>query len=269
MTRSIRLTYQTTICLLAMCLVAPVAAGSAKFQPNDRQRAEALWELAITAKGGRQRLHKVESLAISYEETTKNILGVVVHRGHVEHLYVFPGKAWIWDDGLPPPFRLTVIMINLERDQRCVVRQGSDSPRCSQAKQPGASQANDLISQAQFVYLMETAWVTPVPYSVTKDKLGGRSVDVLHTRFADQRIDYYLDAKTHLAMRVAVFHGNRDSSGVKFDFSHYESLGGIQMPRKQKNGEIAFELNPMFGEEIFKGPPVIGRGPKAWRKLEN
>ncbi|MEO8436471.1 MAG: hypothetical protein ABI596_16355, partial [Pyrinomonadaceae bacterium] len=133
----------------------------------------------------------------------------------------------------------------------------------------GPSQTNDLISQAQFVYLMETRWVRPVPYSLTRDKIGGRSVDVLHTRFADQRIDYYLDGKTHRAMRVTVFYGNRSSASLKFDFSQYENLGGIQMPRKQKNGEIAFELNPVFDEEVFTRPPAIGRGPQAWRKLEN
>jgi hypothetical protein len=259
----------SALCLLAFTFTSPLIGHAVTFSQNDRQQAEALWEAAVAAKGGRERLHKVESLVVSYDETVRNFLGVVVHRGLIEELYVFPDKYWGWNDGLPPPFRLTVTMLNVEREQRCVARQGSDKALCSSPKQSGPSPPNERISEAQYLYLMETRWVRPVPYSVTKDRIGSRSLDVLHTRFENKRIDYYLDRKTHLAQRVAVFYGNRERETFKIDLSEYENMGGIQMPRKQKNGKISFELNPMFDEEVFTRPPSIGRGPQAWRKLEN
>src|SRR6185503_12915627 len=85
------------------------------FQESQRARdARALWEQAIIAKGGRDQLYRVNSLVLSYRETVRNFLGIAVHSGIVERLYVFPDKSWGWDDGLPPPFRLSIQSVDLE-----------------------------------------------------------------------------------------------------------------------------------------------------------
>src|SRR4051812_47867497 len=107
----------TCICfLIPLVLSYPqitTVAEQSKADEESKQNAQALWEQAVAAKGGRERLHDVNSLVIFYQQTVRNVLGTVVHRGLVERLYVFPDKSWSWDDGLPPPFHLTVSMYNL------------------------------------------------------------------------------------------------------------------------------------------------------------
>ena len=239
--------------------------GATALDDLDHGKAQALWETAIAAKGGRNRLYEVKSLVISYEETARNFLGLVVHRGLVERLYVFPARSWSWDDGLPPPFSLSVSVLDADRNQRCIIYQDASKATCRAAK-IGPSPANEGILLIQHLYLMETIWVRPNPYAVTNARMGGEPVDVLQTRFEDKRIDYYLDREKHLARRVVIHYGNSDRPTFSVEFSKYVDVGGIQMPGKQKKAKIAFQLNPAYDEQIFLRSPSIAAGPHAWQK---
>ena len=250
---------KTVLLFLILVLAFPAA--------NEGQDAEAsgqakiLWEQAIAAKGGREQLHQVTNLVLSYRESVRNFLGFAVHRGVVERLYVFPNKSWGWDDGLPPPFRLSTGWLDVEQNRRCSIYADSSSPICGPAKQ-GISPAGEGITQVQYLYLMETRWVKPTPISVTKEN----KVDVLHTRFENKRIDYFLDRKTHLPARVAVFYDGSDRATFMFDFSDYVTVNGIQMPGRQKRGKISFQINAPYDESIFTRSPSIEAGPKAWQR---
>ena len=253
---------------LVLCAQIAVATEQTKPQEESKQKAEALWEQAIVAKGGRERLYQVNSLVISYQETARDFLGIVVHRGLVERLYVFPDKSWSWDDGLPPLFHLTVSMSNLERNIACTMYAGDSSPKCTEPKD-WASFFNqgEGLGRAQYLYLLETKWVKPVPISVTKGSIGLKTVDVLQTRADGRIVDYYLDRKTHLPQRVVTFF---ESGRVweTYDFSDYMNVNGIKMPSVQQKGKINFQINPAYNESIFTHPPSIEAGSKAWR-LDN
>jgi len=242
----------------------PIAATKVQEAENSGQ-AKLLWEQAIAAKGGREQLHQVTNLVMSYQETVRNFLGFVVHRGVVERLYVFPNKSWSWEDGLPAPFRLSTGWLDVEQNRRCRIYAGSSSPVCGPAKQK-TSPADEGITQVQYLYLMETRWVKPAPTSVTKGNIGLKQVDVLHTRFENKRVDYFLDRKTHLPARVAVFYNDSDRATIMFDFSDYVTVNGIQMPGRQKKGKINFQINAVYDESIFTRSPSIEAGPKAWQR---
>jgi hypothetical protein len=259
----------TSFCLLTSLpfLSAQIAVVSeqTKAQEGSKQKAEALWEQAIVAKGGRERLYQVNSLVISYQETTRNSLGIVVHRGLVERLYVFPDKSWSWDDGLPPPFHLTVSMSNLERNISCTMYAGASSPKCTEPKDAASFfNQGEGLGRAQYLYLLETKWVKPVPISMTKGSIGLKTVDVVQTRVDARRVDYYLDRKTHLPQRVVTFF---ESGRVweTYNFSDYIDINGIRMPSVQKKGKINFQINPAYDVTIFTRPPSIETGPKAWQ----
>ena len=245
-----------------------LAVGASTFgrgidQPEDQTKARLLWEQAIVAKGGREQLHNVRSLVMSYEETVRNFLGIVVHRGHVERLYVFPDKSWEWDDGLPPPFRLTIRSLDIEHDVRCYFYEGAGAPTCKRVTD--SSELEESLTQIQYLYLMETKWVKPIPYDVSVERIGFKKVDVVHTRFGDKRVSYWLDRKTHLPIRVALFYGTADKPRLTIDFPEYATVAGIQMPQKQNRGRISFEINPDYDNQIFR---FLSRpaGPKAWRR---
>lgn len=247
--------------ILVLCQPRSVTAHQSP--QYNREKAQKLWEVAITAKGGRDRLREVSSLLIWYEETSRNFLGMAIHTGHVESLYVFPDKVWAWDDGLPPPFRLTVGVMDLDTDFACRVRDESKSPMCGNARKLGS---RDGIDQAQYLYLMETKWIKPTPISVRQDRIELKTVDVLETHLEDKRIIYFLNGKTHLPQRVDVFSGNSKRARLSLEFSEYVNVNGIQMPGTQKNGRMNFILNPQYDEAVFRRVPLISAGPKAWQK---
>jgi len=244
---------------LAAMLLSPIDT-TAQTDPAQHQ-ARMLWEQAITAKGGRDALYRIDSLAMWYEETARNFLGIPVHRGHVEAVYVFPGKLWSWDDGLPAPFHLTLRLLNVSQNLRCTLYEGAAKPICGSTG-PAGSSFDEGIKQVQYVYLMETKWVKPLPVNVTK----GKNVDVLHTRFENKQIDYFLDRKTHLPIRVEVFYNQSQRPTLTVHLSDYGNVSGVQMPGKQKKAEIQFEINPSIDEAVFTVAPSIEKGPQAWRK---
>jgi len=230
---------------------------------RNREQAQKLWDDAINAKGGRDRLYAVSSLLIWYEETSRNFLGIAVHRGHVERLFVFPVKLWSWDDGLPPPFHLSVDVMDLDRDFGCRVHDDLKPPMCGNARKLGSREG---IDEAQYLYLMETRWIKPIPISVRKDRIGLKTVDVLETQLEDKRILYFLNRKTHLPQRVTVFSGNSERARLSLDLSEYLSISGIQMPGKQKRGRINFLLNPQYDESVFTRPRRFRPGQKHGRR---
>lgn len=250
------------ILIITLFLATPWCADASQESQRARE-ARALWEQAIVAKGGREQLYSVNSLVLSYRETVRNFLGIPVHRGIVERLYVFPDKSWGWDDGLPRPFRLSIRSVDLERNVRCYVY-ADTTPRCDVARKAGSPSEDEGILQAQYLYLMETRWVRPIPVDVTKSK--SKAFDVLHTSLGDKRIDYFLDRKTHLPMRVAVFYGSGSKPTLTVEFSKYVTVGAIQMPSKQKKGSISFQINPPYDEGIFTRPPSLTAGPHAWKR---
>ena len=113
--------------------------------------------------------------------------------------------------------------------------------------------------------MLETKWVKPIPFNVSVERIGFKKVDVVHIRFKDKRISYWLDRKTHLPFRVALYYGTSEKPRLKFEFSNYANVAGIQMPQKQNRGRISFALNPDYDDQIFK---LLSRpsGPKAWRR---
>ena len=249
---------------LCLSLLPPAPAARAQ-EPRGERRARELWEQAVAAKGGRERLYGVSSLLMSYDETTRNFLGVVVHRGHVERLYAFPDKSWSWDDGLPPPFRLTVGLLDIERNVRCTAYKGAPAPKCGPAKQT-ASPPDEGLTQVQYLYLLETRWVKPEPFDASEERLGAKRVDVVRTRFRDKRIDYSLDRKTHLPLRVAVYYGGSERATLIVELSDYAAVDGVIMPGRQKKGRINFRLNPPYDEGVFKRPLSVEAGPHAWQR---
>ena len=198
--RTMELLKKPIICSL-LCIALNIAAASysrAHATNEERQQAETLWEQAIAAKGGRETLMGVKHLAISYDDTARNFLGIAVHRGHFEAVYAFPDKLWVWDDALPPPFGLTLRVLNISQNFRCTLYAKVAKPTCGSAT--GDHPSAEEIKEAQYLYFLETNWVKPVPVGVTRDK----KVDVVHTRFENKKIDYFLDRKTHLPVRVVV-----------------------------------------------------------------
>src|SRR6266516_2082852 len=118
------------------------------------QEAQRIWELAISAKGGRQRLDAVKNVAIS------TIGSYTTGRGkentvRTEAFFALPNKIWLWMDYRPDVFGLTIEMYNFDSRLKYVI---SSSDSRALPKAIGDSETSASHTQGLLPYLLETNW---------------------------------------------------------------------------------------------------------------
>ena len=258
------------VLLAILCLLVTNVNASARFGPQESTREEArrLWEQAIAAKGGRERLYEVGNMEVSARAQFKKDL---FHSGELrfEDFYVFPSKHWSWSDeratGL---FPLAVEWVDLERSLAYLTY--ADDPE-SPRKGAITPFKSSFFIKTQLVYLMETPWLKPVPVKTRTEHIGFKKVDVVETSVERDRVDYYLDRTTHLPVRVVTHYASKNETGLTrtYVLEEYKEVNGIQMPHtvnaqglKQR---VTYQINVPYNKELFECPPTIEAGPDAWR----
>lgn len=223
------------VCLAAGLVLASGAraqspAGQAE---AERERAKALWEEAVRAKGGRERLHSVQNLQVS------STVLVDAPRGgglmEAERLYAMPGKVWLHEftPHSADPF-LEATVINLDRGL-CLITFSparGDVPErsfCTPTTWPAR------LVQDPIIYLLETKWVQPVPVRARVEGKGDKQVDIVETEVGGQRVDFYLDRKTRLPTKIVMdeYYGDprlTSRMGLSVKLRDYHNVEGIQMP---------------------------------------
>ena len=217
---------------LTICIPARGAAQSV--DPN-HERAVALWEEAVRAKGGRERLHKIENFLIS------STLDVRTQKRstetETERLYAGPGKAWIYTYTPEFDVSLDVTVINKER-RFCWVTLAPPSSGVPGLSPCIPSTPVKFLVQDPVIYLMETSWLQPEPLRVRTEGKGKKQRDVIETRVGGVQVDFYLDAKTRLPIKlVTEWNGGitqaTDGGGpVTIELGDYADIDGIMMPRR-------------------------------------
>jgi hypothetical protein len=147
----------------ALGLVSIYAMNAEKPQPRADTQAEAqrLWELAIAAKGGRERLYAMRNMIISTNGS----------KYHSVELHVFPNKFWRWT-GEPEPFGQSANMYNL--GQRVAYTSDSGRPGAAvKLHESNLGGGHIELVDAQLLYLMETRWVKPTLVGFQVEKLTG------------------------------------------------------------------------------------------------
>jgi len=236
---------------------------SASLVQANRNEAEHLWELAIAAKGGRERLYAVSNLQISIREKVWYKLRRVPYIE--EDLYVFPSKYWEWNDQRKSIFGFSIRVYNQDRD---IDLWYTDHGRGGEVGRPVdlVHGKADLITlyDIQLRYLMETKWVRPIPLSVERAKLGGHSVDIVQTVVKgyptkdgkdEKTIAFALDRQTHLPLQVDTV-----------PLADYTQVGGIEIPSKVYGLRSQCKINVDYNEQIFLGEPNVEGGIEQWKK---
>lgn len=226
----------TAACLVAALITAAgtPARGRARKDDADRERAVALWEEAIRAKGGRERLQSVQNFLVS-----STILAEASSGGGItesERLYALPGKAWLYE--LTSRFDVTVdaTVINFERKLCRITISPARAGVPPVSFCPPTTWAARLI-QDPVIYLMETRWVRPVPVRARTEGEGGRRLDVVETEVGDLRVDFFLDRRSRLPIKLVTDHyyGVTEATqrmGLTVTLDDYAEVDGIQMPRR-------------------------------------
>jgi hypothetical protein len=250
-----------TLFLLALSFVRSEQIAS---EGDTVSEARRLWELAVVAKGGRQILEQVGSLAVFYE----------YRRRHVSsELYVFPDRHWDWlDPGPSPMFPVMSAAMDFGKNIYCYIH-GNLGEGCSSI---GNLSKRAYMEDPQLLYLLETKWVKPELLTATKATLEWRSVDLVKIRQEEFQISVYFDAKTHLPVRIA-YHVDEDGGKLKagdifewYGLSQYRDVNGIMLPHKITHTHnptrwLKYEINPAFDPDVFKRKPNLTAGPEQWR----
>lgn len=260
-----------TITLAILCLLCPAVVARVNDtdgREGERLKAEQLWEQAIAAKGGRERLRGVGNIAISARvKGRKNLVTPAELR--YEELYVFPNKGWQWvDETAISPLGLKVEWFDIERGLKYLTYPNDpESPR----KLKTYPRERHFLFETQLVYLMETKWLKPVPLKTWAARIGFKKVDVVQTNTNRERVDFYLDRESHLPVKLVRHYTVEDERTIEavFRLEDYADVSGIQMPQtvvddgvKQR---VDIQLNVQYDVKIFERPPMIEMGPEGWK----
>ena len=290
-----RISYLIFLATIVICLVTTVAHAHNQIADANRQHAELLWEKAIEAKGGRQQLHSVNSFVISSTIdifVNSSIFGEQPRTSHVdsetERLYVMPGKAWLYE--FTPSFSVSLegTVMDTERNL-CLVTLAPIGPMHSV---PGLTPCvptiwSERLIQDPVIYLMETKWVRPLPLRARTEGKGKKQQDVIETEVGKLRVDFYLDRKTNLPVKLVTDNFGGDPRltrpmGLMITLEDYVDVDGIQMPRRiireplghrdviRRDTERArYKFNVAYNEEIFKSPVSRKAKPDDWKARQN
>lgn len=277
-----RALYFVAVVLVWLGTSVPAAVDPA----HNIQQANEVWEQAIAAKGGREKLHQVRNLV----QTTDNSYYEGLQRK--ERLYVrfhaFPNKLWAWFDDRPGIFELNIEVYDADNGRqwefssRNLVVESSKGPDVevpaswkvshpengTLVERPMPPEDNDRFAffqlKAQLCYLLETPWVKPVPLKAETVKTELGEVTALHTKVdaygRRYRVVFFFDPQTHLPLKV----GFRDLDGplplrdpqdltslanyyAWVSLADYVNVDGIQMPSR-----VGHEERPATSPRSFQ-----------------
>jgi hypothetical protein len=241
------------------------ALGKNRSAVDTQARARELWEQAVAAKGGRDKLRGITSLYVAS----------VLPGGDRDYgFYIFPNYSFDYSYWRSRE-STNIKVYNAKRAITWWLPRESAIPRKSL---PDDGSSNII---AQFMYLMVTSWLDPKPLRTRKERIGLKGVDVVEVDANGWRVDYYLDPKTFLPIQVVSAYGALSHEAGEMEqvvrLDDYSSVDGVMMARKLSYSytyanarrtwteHVNYELNPPYDPQFFEQPPTVRTTPESWR----
>ena len=231
---------------------------SGKEQQNiEKLKAAELWEKAIAAKGGRERLYKIHNVLVSAE------LSYITQHGkrnkvHREYLYVLPNQYWFYENYGSDLFGVRIEMLNYDAGTRYAGVPGNLETKLEALAE---SERRKGLDNAVLALLLETKWLRPVPMTTSSTFVGGKRVNVVETEANGRKVDYALDSETNLPIRVTFYDiSNGKTYANVQSLSDYTNTDGIQVPKQVtlEDGGVEKSIvrfNVRYDPELFIHPP--------------
>lgn len=250
---------------------------------DKQEKAAQLWEQAIAAKGGRERLHAVRNLYVSKQ--FNNCQDCVE-----DELHVFPDRWW-WFKKFP--YLKDINVCNFELAQCWGVHWNTEKRfEGAFVRTPLAVRHNKLqILSPQWFLLMETRWMKPKLIEARSAWVGLKLVDVVraHFDFTQEKIDlyvgvtvdYYLDRKTRLPIKIKVKWDEPVGLESSSRLDDYTEVDGIKLPQRsalelplfadpehKEPEHYRYQVNVNVDESIFNQPPNANLNRDAWQRRQ-
>ena len=250
------------LCALLVLLVITCVSGQDNRELNTLSLKEAkrLWEMAITAKGGRDNLYKVNSLAVSYE----------INKGYEStELYVFPSKHWSWIDVRPSILGVMLTVINYDKPISYTIF-GHNPLDTHEDHSPGYSQ-DYFIKDPQLLYFLETKWYKPELIKGYESKALSEATDAIEVKTPRFTAIVHLSKKNHLPILISYLTTDgKKEPFTNLQLSDYREIAGILLPHAVKDNNAKkiqrkLDINPYYSPAVFEQPPIFDKGANQWR----
>lgn len=161
---------------LVISLYVLALFGGETRQTSSIVDASAVWEKIIAAKGGRERLDKIQNVLRSSRIPSK----VRFHSfdRQLEELFIFSGKYWEWIDERPTVFGMHAHTRDYETMREFFVRSGQ-----AMRQGPVPPETRRHMDLIQVVELLETNWIHLRPLRTWSDKKGGKLFANIECKF--------------------------------------------------------------------------------------
>lgn len=235
------------------------------------QKAQQVWEKAITAIGGRERVLDIKNLL--YFDKKKTVVS----------LDVFPDKFWYWRKDRQP-IGTSVLTYDFSKNIAYDIKDDKHP-----FSYPLTNQTKESILAGKVMSLLETKSVKPKLLGYESTKINNQEYDVICTEITypdnqkDQKqetlsVDYIFDQGTHLLFR-SVWNFDKSIGGGYWaiEYSNYTEVKGIKFASKIRSKhhyerdwtdfiEYTTEVDVDYRQDLFDKPPLIKDGPDGWKK---
>jgi hypothetical protein len=244
--------------ILWNAILLALSTGVHAVHASDTADPRAVWEQAIQAKGGRERLRKVQTLAIFMKPAQ-----VVLAGPPTNWLCVFPDRYFEWEGRKGVE---SSVIVNGTAGQTAVDAMGR--PRATRNL---TSIERDRLTLNQVLYLLETAWLQPEPLAVRPARL--HKDNVLTIRAGGRTFDLFLNS-SNLPERIFSRRGGDSRTKYDFHMEHYREFQGISLPTRVTGTEgnfawtwdVDYEIDAKYNPKLFERPPDLNDGPEPWRR---
>jgi hypothetical protein len=232
--------------------VAALMTGTIAAHAADPQEA---WERAVKAKGGRERLHSVHSLAI-YLKPAQVMMG----GPPTTWLCVFPDRYFEFQGtGYGGGQRAIVVDGTADR----VAMDATGQPRATRHM---GRMEHDRLTLNQIVFLLESAWLQPQPVAARRNEVtvqaGGREFQIS------------LDRADLPERVVALPMPGEPKHLYDYRLQHYREFQGVWLPARVTSTsgmrewiwDADYDVDPKYNPKMFERMPDLADGPEPWRR---
>lgn len=247
----------------------PIAAVVAGFAAAHAADPRPVWEQAVKAKGGRERLRSVHSLAIYMKPADVNLAGPPAN-----WLCVFPNRYFEFDGrgsgwypfvgsngiaGMADSPRAIVVDATADR----IAMDANGTPRTAWHL---TSLEHDRLALNQLVFLLESAWLQPQPIEVRHNVLVVQ---------ADGRTYKLFLNSANLPERVLSLPMRSEKPKIGYDYrlQRYREFQGVLLPARvasisgvrESTWDVDYEIDAKYNPKLFERMPNLADGPEPWR----
>ena len=250
-------------------VIAAAATGLAAGLAAQGADPQGPWEQAVKAKGGRERLRRVHSLAVYMRPAEVRLAGPPTN-----WLCVFPDRYFEYDGPASGwyPFVGSNGVAGTASNPRAIVvdatadRIAMDANGTPRTAWHLTKKERDRLALNQVVFLLESAWLQPRPVEMRHN--------VLVVQAAGRDYKLFLNS-ANLPERIVSppIRGEKPKVRYEYKLQDYRDFEGVMLPSRVATvtgihewiWDVDYEIDAKYNPKLFGRMPSLAEGPEPWR----